>query len=395
MSGGSAGPEEVENAGTAGAVEAGKTDSAKKGSQEGAPKPFDPPELYSIHQGTVMGCHAFGAFVRLDGAWDRDALVHVTQLKVAAEGERVETGDVVKDGDRLWVKVIDIAWMKRKYFLSRKFVNQEDGTDLDSGQVELDKEKAKAAEQRAARAAQLMQQVALGETGAAGAAYTSPAKPGKRSAKGAGHEGHAAKAGDSGGGTGKKEGSKHEGRGAKDRKGQGRDGAPSAGEAGADTGGSHGKKSKERRAGAGTAGVGGLAAPATKDDASVSVKACEEIVAQLLHPACITGDSEAKHSDAEASVRAAAALISKTARLLKSWVADAERKAEKAGKAAERTDRAAGAVATEDSGGDRARLRAKAVVPEGRHTQLARALASVGLGKALAAALQRADSARR
>ena len=37
------------------------------------------------------------------------------------------------EGDRIWTKVIDIAWTKRKYFLSRKYVNQETGADLDEG----------------------------------------------------------------------------------------------------------------------------------------------------------------------------------------------------------------------------------------------------------------------
>ena len=47
----------------------------------------------------------------------------------------------------LWIQVIEILWTKRKYFLSSKYVNQLDGSDLDIGHVELDKEKAKAAEQ--------------------------------------------------------------------------------------------------------------------------------------------------------------------------------------------------------------------------------------------------------
>ncbi len=68
----------------------------------------------------------------------------------------METSTVVAEGDRVWTKVIDIAWTKRKYFLSRKYVNQEDGADLDEGQVKLDQEKAKALEQRAARAAQVV-----------------------------------------------------------------------------------------------------------------------------------------------------------------------------------------------------------------------------------------------
>ena len=52
-----------------------------------------------------MGVFSFGAFVRLDGNWDKDALVHVTQLKVAESGVRVEASECVREGDRLWVKV--------------------------------------------------------------------------------------------------------------------------------------------------------------------------------------------------------------------------------------------------------------------------------------------------
>ena len=82
--------------------------------------------------------------------------------------------------------MIDIAWAKHKYFLSRKYVDQANGADLDAEQVELGKEKAKAAEhakaraeERAARAAAMMEQVALGVNGAAGTAYASPARNGK------------------------------------------------------------------------------------------------------------------------------------------------------------------------------------------------------------------------
>jgi hypothetical protein len=105
-------------------------------------------------------------------------------VQVAVDGERVETGDVVQAskcmyicteqsvyllpiraktsgvaqaGDRVWVKVIDIAWGKCKYFVSRKYVNQETGADLDPAQEELDQEKAKAAEQRALKAAQVLE----------------------------------------------------------------------------------------------------------------------------------------------------------------------------------------------------------------------------------------------
>ena len=43
---------------------------------------FEPPELHSIHKGTIVGLQEFGAFIRLEGC-SRDGLVHASQMKHA------------------------------------------------------------------------------------------------------------------------------------------------------------------------------------------------------------------------------------------------------------------------------------------------------------------------
>ncbi len=43
---------------------------------------FEPPDLHSIHKGTVVGLQDFGAFVRIE-CCSRDGLVHVSQMKHA------------------------------------------------------------------------------------------------------------------------------------------------------------------------------------------------------------------------------------------------------------------------------------------------------------------------
>ena len=394
------------------------------------------------------------------------------------------------EGDRIWTKVIDIAWTKRKYFLSRKYVNQETGADLDEGQIQLEKEKAKAQEQRAARAAQvvamrgralciclgvracardcdawqskvhkhsrtgcepdgvetrtllhkhartrahaltllqapvcvqLMEQVVLGVPGAEAGAYSpskSPSKKGPRDSAETGKQGAKAKreqgdrkdrsslgAGGAGGAVGGVGGGGGGGRG--DRKDRA---SLSANEAstykegkevkevkdakeGKETTEKAGKASKETKAekdrGAGGAGGGagrgaaagtgerGLQPAASRDDDKVSEKACAAMVAALTAP----------NSDQNA-VRVAAALISKTAKLLKTWSAEAERKA-----AAEAARARAVAVA---AGGDARKGGGKVplVVPQGRHTQLAAALRQAKLGEGLVAAMKKAEETK-
>jgi hypothetical protein len=148
-----------------------------------------------------------------------------------------------------------------------------------------------------------------------------------------------------------------------------------------------GKASKETKAekdrGAGGAGKAGgegrgLQPAASRDDNKVSEKACAAMVAALTAP----------NSDQNA-VRVAAALISKTAKLLKTWSAEAERKA--AAEAAKA--RAVGAVA---AGGDARKGGGKVplVVPQGRHTQLAAALRQAKLGEGLVAAMKKAEETK-
>lgn len=48
-----------------------------------AKAPFDPPDLWSIHEGEVQTVLDFGAFVRLESYPSRDGLVHVSQMKFA------------------------------------------------------------------------------------------------------------------------------------------------------------------------------------------------------------------------------------------------------------------------------------------------------------------------
>jgi len=129
--------------------------------------PFQSPATRQHAPGTRLRCAAVFCHVCAASSWLGPCAVpkclaadvrpvHPLGGQEAAEGERIETSAVVAEGDRIWTQVIDIAWTKRKYFLSRKYVNQETGADLDEGQIQLEKEKAKAQEQRAARAAQVV-----------------------------------------------------------------------------------------------------------------------------------------------------------------------------------------------------------------------------------------------
>jgi hypothetical protein len=49
---------------------------------------FEPPELHTIHRGTVVGLQDFGAFIHLEG-FNRDGLVHVSQMKHTEVGVRL------------------------------------------------------------------------------------------------------------------------------------------------------------------------------------------------------------------------------------------------------------------------------------------------------------------
>jgi polyribonucleotide nucleotidyltransferase len=77
------------------------------------------PEIGKIYEGKVIKIMDFGAFVNFMGS--TDGLVHISQLK----NERVEkVEDVVKEGDIVKVKVLDID-SRGKIKLSMKAVDSE------------------------------------------------------------------------------------------------------------------------------------------------------------------------------------------------------------------------------------------------------------------------------
>lgn len=82
------------------------------------------PEVGQIYEGTVVKTADFGAFVNFFGP--RDGLVHISQLA----GERVaKTSDVVKEGDKVWVKLMGFD-ERGKVRLSMKVVDQATGKEV-------------------------------------------------------------------------------------------------------------------------------------------------------------------------------------------------------------------------------------------------------------------------
>ena len=82
------------------------------------------PEVGEIYEGTVVKTADFGAFVNFFGP--RDGLVHISQLA----GERVQkTTDVVKEGDKVWVKLMGFD-ERGKVRLSMKVVDQKTGKEI-------------------------------------------------------------------------------------------------------------------------------------------------------------------------------------------------------------------------------------------------------------------------
>jgi polyribonucleotide nucleotidyltransferase len=84
----------------------------------------DEPEVGEIYQGTVVKTVDFGAFVNFFGA--RDGLVHISQL---TEGRVAKTTDVIKEGDKVWVKLMGFD-ERGKVRLSMKVVDQETGKEI-------------------------------------------------------------------------------------------------------------------------------------------------------------------------------------------------------------------------------------------------------------------------
>jgi polyribonucleotide nucleotidyltransferase len=82
------------------------------------------PEVGEIYEGTVVKIADFGAFVNFFGP--RDGLVHISQLA----NERVaKTGDVVKEGQKVWVKLLGFD-ERGKVRLSMKIVDQATGKEI-------------------------------------------------------------------------------------------------------------------------------------------------------------------------------------------------------------------------------------------------------------------------
>ena len=84
----------------------------------------DEPEVGGIYQGTVVKTADFGAFVNFFGA--KDGLVHISQL---ADQRVAKTTDVVKEGDKVWVKLLGFD-ERGKVRLSMKVLDQATGKEI-------------------------------------------------------------------------------------------------------------------------------------------------------------------------------------------------------------------------------------------------------------------------
>jgi polyribonucleotide nucleotidyltransferase len=84
------------------------------------------PEVGQIYDGTVVKVADFGAFVNFFGA--KDGLVHISQL---AKGRVAKTSDVVKEGDKVKVKLLGFD-DRGKVRLSMRIVDQATGEDLEA-----------------------------------------------------------------------------------------------------------------------------------------------------------------------------------------------------------------------------------------------------------------------
>ncbi|WP_019219948.1 polyribonucleotide nucleotidyltransferase [Bartonella florencae] len=89
----------------------------------------DEPEIGAIYQGTVVKTAEFGAFVNFFGS--RDGLVHISQL---ASARVTKTTDVVKEGDKVWVKLMGFD-ERGKVRLSMKIINQQTGEEITSDKL--------------------------------------------------------------------------------------------------------------------------------------------------------------------------------------------------------------------------------------------------------------------
>ncbi len=83
------------------------------------------PEAGEIYEGKVVKVMDFGAFVNFFGP--KDGLVHISQL---AAGRPETTADVVKEGDKVWVKLLGFD-DRGKVRLSMKVVDQATGKEIE------------------------------------------------------------------------------------------------------------------------------------------------------------------------------------------------------------------------------------------------------------------------
>ena len=83
------------------------------------------PEVGLIYEGTVVKVVDFGAFVNFYGS--KDGLVHISQL---AQGRVNKSSDVVKEGDKVKVKLVGFD-DRGKVKLSMRSVDQKTGEDLE------------------------------------------------------------------------------------------------------------------------------------------------------------------------------------------------------------------------------------------------------------------------
>ncbi|MTH99718.1 polyribonucleotide nucleotidyltransferase [Roseibium sp. RKSG952] len=88
------------------------------------------PEVGMIYEGTVVKCVDFGAFVNFFGA--KDGLVHISQL---APRKVAKTTDVVKEGDKVWVKLMGFD-ERGKVRLSMKVVDQDTGKEIEKEEAQ-------------------------------------------------------------------------------------------------------------------------------------------------------------------------------------------------------------------------------------------------------------------
>src|ERR1700729_2274225 len=87
------------------------------------------PEIGLIYDGTVVKTVDFGAFVNFFGS--KDGLVHISQL---SKGRVAKTTDVVKEGDKVKVKLLGFD-DRGKVRLSMRVVDQQTGADLEKEQA--------------------------------------------------------------------------------------------------------------------------------------------------------------------------------------------------------------------------------------------------------------------